>query len=241
MAPPNKLPSGTWTIGVTGATGDFGRMILEQLLDQFNWPPNQLVAICRDSNRELAMKWKARGLLVREADFDDDMSPAVKAAHPNRMRLVDAYSGVDRLMIISVSSFSNWYHLHANAINAAVDAGVQHIVYTSTPTLSTKNPPLTPLPPEDPQVEQLLRNCGRNYTILGNNVWYDDIIDNIYRQFIQQGTIYTLDPESSAAHISKRDCAFAAATVLTRPNEQSRKYEISGPELITRTRVRKNV
>ena len=96
-----KLPSRTWTIGETGATGDFGRMILEQLLDQFKWPPNQLVAIFRDSNRELAMKWKARGLLVREADFNDVMSPAVKAAHPNRMRLVDAYSGVNRLMIIN--------------------------------------------------------------------------------------------------------------------------------------------
>ena len=228
---------GYWTIGVTGATGIFGRMILQQLLDHFHWPPAQLVAICRDFSKNEANEWRARGLQVREADFGDDTSAAVMAAHPKRVSLVEAYRGIDRLIIVSVDTLANWYQLHANAINAAVSAGVKHIVYTSSPTLPVQTPPLTPLPPEDPLVENLLHGCGRGYTILGNNIWYDDLVDKVYKQMIAGGTIYTLDANGRAAHVSKLNCALAAATVLTQLNAPSRKIEISGPQVITRQQV----
>jgi NAD(P)H dehydrogenase (quinone) len=66
----------------------------------------------------------AQGVQVRRADFEDPAS------------LVAAFSGAQRLLLISTDAVDRpgrRLAQHQAAVAAAVQAGVQHMVYTSMP------------------------------------------------------------------------------------------------------------
>lgn len=234
----SEQPVGGWTIGVTGANGNFGGMVLNELLLELKWPASKLVAVCRDAEKG-KQKWGQYNVEVRDADFFDGVIsnyfPAT--ARETRQRLVDAFRGVDRLLIIGSNILGDRDKQHANAIAAAVAAGVTHIMYTSVPDPPDREPPLEWVPVDDNATEAVLKSCGVGYSILGNNIWYDDMLDNVYRDSIENGVIYTTDVNGAVGHVSKRDCAEAAAKLLTADNPPSRKYQICGPSLVTRAQV----
>jgi NAD(P)H dehydrogenase (quinone) len=72
---------------VTGATGKLGSKVVETLLKTV--PANQLAVSVR--NPEKAEGLKARGVEVRQGDFDKPET------------LDSAFSGIDRLLIVSSS------------------------------------------------------------------------------------------------------------------------------------------
>jgi NAD(P)H dehydrogenase (quinone) len=45
--------------------------------------------------------------------------------------VVRAFAGADKVLIISTSGASDTVSEHRNAVEAAVEAGIKHIVYTS--------------------------------------------------------------------------------------------------------------
>lgn len=66
------------------------------------------------------MRWRDCGLTIREANYDN----------PEQLR--KAYEGVERILLVSTWMIGpTRQKQHANAIDAAKSAGVQHIVYTS--------------------------------------------------------------------------------------------------------------
>jgi len=103
------------TIAVTGATGQLGRLVLDELLT--SQEPDSLVAIVRDAAK--AAELVARGVQVRVADYSD---PAALEA---------ALTGVDRLLLVSGSEVGSRVAQHGNVIDAARAAGVGFIAYTS--------------------------------------------------------------------------------------------------------------
>ena len=103
------------TIAVTGATGQLGRLVLEELLA--SQEPAALVAVVRDAGK--AEELSARGVQVRVADYSD---PAALEA---------ALAGVDKLLLVSGSEVGSRVAQHANVVNAAKAAGVGFIAYTS--------------------------------------------------------------------------------------------------------------
>lgn len=62
---------------------------------------------------------------VKEADFNQPE------------KLVSAFKGADRLLLISTDAIGSRVEQHKNAIQAAVSAGVKHIIYTSRPSPET--------------------------------------------------------------------------------------------------------
>ena len=101
---------------VTGATGKFGTKVVETLLKTV--PASQLAVSVR--NPEKAEGLRARGVEVRQGDFD----------HPET--LDTAFAGIDRLLIISADGDNETrIRQHANAVAAAERAGVKFIAYTS--------------------------------------------------------------------------------------------------------------
>ncbi len=105
------------TLLVTGASGQLGRRVVELLLEA---GAGTVVAATRDPAKLADLA--ARGAVVRRADFDDEAS------------LVEAFQGVDRLLLISTDALDRpgrRLAQHEAAVRAAVSAGVGHIVYTS--------------------------------------------------------------------------------------------------------------
>src|SRR4029079_1752737 len=105
------------TLLVTGAAGHLGRRVIELLLEA---NAGHVIAPTRSPDKIADLA--ARGVEVRQADFDD---PSLLAA---------AFAGADRLLLISTDALDGTDRRqvqHRNAIAAAEQARVKHVVYTS--------------------------------------------------------------------------------------------------------------
>ena len=98
---------------VTGATGQLGRGIVEQLLARV--PADQLALSVR--NVEKASMFTDRGVRVRRGDFADPQS------------LEEAFEGATQVLIVSVDELGEVaVAKHAAAVEAARAAGAERIL-----------------------------------------------------------------------------------------------------------------
>jgi hypothetical protein len=107
---------------VTGASGQLGAAVLRHLIDTCEVPASTIVAGSRDTARLSALA--ERGVETRRVDFNDAGT------------LASAFSGVDRVIIISTDALDGEgtrLRQHLAAVAAAKSAGVGRIFYTSMP------------------------------------------------------------------------------------------------------------
>ena len=149
-------------IAITGATGQLGQHVLENLLTTV--PAGQVVAIVR--NPAKAESLSQQGVVVRQADYSDEAA------------LTAALQGVDKLLLISSSEVGQRAVQHRNVINAAKAAGVKFIAYTSL--LHADTSPLG-LADEHIATEKMLADsgiayaeeghAGKVYELAGDEAW----------------------------------------------------------------------
>lgn len=197
------------TIVVTGATGQLGRLIVEGLLAR-GVEADQVVAAGRDITRldDLA----SRGVRVARIDYTDPES------------LAAAFAGADKVMLVSSSEVGQRFAQHAAAIDAAVAAGVKHLVYTSATAAPTS---ALLVAPEHKATEEYLVASGIPFTILRNG-WYTENYLGTARQAAESGTVVASAGAGKVASASRRDYADAAAVVLTTEGHEGKVYELSG-------------
>ena len=198
------------TIAVTGASGPFGRHAIEVLLDR-GIPADQIVAIVRDPAKVEDLR--GRGIPVRRGNYSD---PATLRA---------ALAGVDRLLFVSGSEVGQRIAQHQAVVDAAREAGVSLVVYTSSPKADTSDMVLAE---EHRATEGALIASGVPYVFLLNG-WY---VENYTRQLpviLEHGLIGAAgDGRISAA--ARGDLAEAAAVVVASDDgHQNRVYELGGP------------
>ncbi len=203
---------------VTGAAGQLGRSVIRHLLDTYGLAPADLVAASRNTTKlpELA----ALGIETRRADFDDEAG------------LVDAFTGIDRLLIVSTDELAvpgKRLTQHKTAIAAAKTAGIRHIVYTSMPNPDKS---LVTFAPDHLGTEEAIKESGLPYTIL-RNAWYHDNYMMSMPHNLQTGTWYTAMGTGRIANISRDDCARAAAAVLVDPPIGNRTFTLTSAESLT--------
>lgn len=201
---------------VTGASGQLGRRVVELLLEA-GTPPASIIATTRAP--EKLADFAARGVVVRPASFDDPAS------------LVQAFRGAHRLLLISTDIFGEPRRTqHRNAVQAAQEAGVSHVVYTS---LTNPDPgsPIT-LAPDHWATEQALRASTMNWTFLRNNVYADGQVDTLARA-VAFGQLANAVGAGKIGYVTREDCARAAAVVLASDSYQGQVLDITGPEAIS--------
>jgi NAD(P)H dehydrogenase (quinone) len=197
-------------IGVTGATGQLGRLVIKHLLER--WAAKDLVAIVRDAAK--AADLAEEGVEVRVASYDD------------RAGLETALAGVDRLLLISSNEVGRRIPQHRNVIDAAKAAGVKHVVYTSAPRATTS---ALVLAPEHKATEEYLTASGLTYTVLRNN-WYSENYTQVIRSAAASGEIVSAAGAGRVASAPRADYAAAAAVVLTGEGHEGRVYELGGDQ-----------
>lgn len=196
-------------IALTGATGHLGKIVLQQLL--LTHPPQDVVALVRDARK--AKLWAAQGVQVREASYDE----------PERLR--EALTGVERLLLISSSEVGKRVAQHKNVIQAAEQAGVQYLAYTSAPQAATSE---LVLAPEHRATEEAIQASSLTWTFLRNG-WYTENYLPTLTQARKTGTIIGSVGAGRVASASRKDYAKAAARVLSEaPQHQGKIYELSG-------------
>jgi NAD(P)H dehydrogenase (quinone) len=201
---------------VTGASGHLGRRVVELLLEK---QAGKIVAATRTP--EKLADFAERGVIVRHADFD------------NYDSLENAFAGVDRLLIIStdvVGEPGRRISQHVNAVKAAEQAGVKHVVYTSLTNPEPGSPVL--LAVDHHATEQALTESSLGWTLLRNNVYADMLIGSIQRA-IQMGTLFSAGGDGKTGYVTREDCARAAAAALAEPFEGRRTLDITGPEAVS--------
>src|SRR5207248_10953204 len=85
--------------------------------------------------------------------------------------LREAYAGVERLLLISGADIGRRIQQHSDAVDAAKDAGVGHIAYTSIVNPAEEN--LAAAAPEHRGTEEALLASGLAWTFLRNGIYAD--------------------------------------------------------------------
>jgi len=191
-------------------------MAAERLLTQIE--PSQLVLVTR-TPAALA-DFAKRGATVRFGDFDQ------------RESLLEAFAGADKLLLISTLDVGKRrQRQHQTAISAAVQAGVGHVIYTSSVGIHPHSPAFVI---EDHLfTEEALRRSGLQFTFLRDAQYAEVITTMIAPGAIASGEWLSSAAEGCMAFVSKKDCVACAVAVLTTPNHEGAVYEITGPQLLT--------
>ena len=197
-------------IAITGATGQLGNLVIEQLL-QLTAAQN-IVALVRKIDK--AEHFKVQGIEPREFDYD----------HPET--LVPALSGIDKLLLISANEIGRRTPQHQAVIDAAKVAGVPYLAYTSL--LRADTSPLG-LAQEHRETEKLIQDSGITYTFLRNN-WYSENYLAGVAHTIEIGTLFGAAQDGRISSASRIDYAEAAAKVLTSTGHENKTYELAGSE-----------
>lgn len=208
------------TLLVTGASGHLGRHVVELLLEA---QAGNIIATTRTP--EKLAEFSQRGVTVRHADFDDPAS------------LAEAFKGADRLLLISTDAVGvpgKRLNQHRNAIKAAEEAGVKHIVYTSLINPGPDSPVL--LAPDHHGTETALEESKLGWTVLRENIYTEVLLGGLI-QAVQLGGLYNAAANGKAAYITREDCARAAAAALTSSFEGRRTLDITGPEALSQTEL----
>lgn len=198
--------------GITGATGQLGQLIIEQLKTKGD--TSNLVALVRTPSKAASL-----GLEVREFDYN---SPET---------LDDALKGIDQLLLISGSEIGRRKAQHENVINAAKKAGVKWIVYTSLLHADTSS---LILAAEHLATETLLKTSGIDYTILRNG-WYTENYTASVPGALKNDTYIGSAGNGKISSAARKDYAAAAAAVLNDSKHISKTYELAGDNFYTLT------
>lgn len=200
-------------IAVTGATGQLGRLVIEQLLNKI--PAHEVVAAVRSPAKAEVLK--QAGVAVRLADYNQPET------------LTAAFAGVDRLLLISSSEVGQRSAQHQAVIDAAKSAGVKLIAYTSL--LNLDSSPLL-LAHEHRDTEAALTASGVPFVLLRNG-WYTENYAASIAPALAHGAFIGSAGEGRIASAPRIDYAHAAANVLVAEDQAGKVYELAGDQSYT--------
>ena len=197
------------TIAIFGATGQLGGLTIDFLLERGILPAD-ILALGRNHDR--LSELGDRGLRTARVDLDNEPGTAA------------ALTGVDTVLLISVSEPGRRVAQHANAVSAAKEAGVGHLVYTSALEAPAT---ILELAADHKATEELITASGIPATFLRNG-WYTENHLQDFSAARESGVIANGVGGGRIATAPRRDFAEAAAVVLSTPGHEGKAYELSG-------------
>ncbi|QES51880.1 capsule biosynthesis protein CapD [Streptomyces venezuelae] len=190
---------------VTGATGNIGSALLKELHARGVGP-------LRGLTRDVARAVFPAGVEAVEGDFAEPVS------------LEPALQGVRSLFLVSRLGSD------ADILEAARQAGVEHVVLVSSITVQT-HPHLGPAD-ENRAVEELLKASGMAWTILRPTQFASNAL--MWAASIRgHETVHAPYAETALPTIHPADIAAVARVALTEPGHHGRTYALTGPEPVT--------
>lgn len=195
------------TIAVAGATGQLGRLIVQDLLRR---PvAKDVVALARSPQ-----KGGDLGVPVREADYSrpETLGPALQ--------------GVTTLLLISSSEIGQRREQHRDVIAAAKAAGVRRFAFTSVLHADRSQLAMA----EDYRIaEAQILDSGLTYTLLRNG-WYGENYAGAVQAAVAHGALLGSARQGRISAALRTDFAKAAAVVLSTDGHDNKTYELAGDD-----------
>jgi NAD(P)H dehydrogenase (quinone) len=195
------------TLGITGATGHVGGRAARLLADD----GAAVRLLVRDPSRAPQLP----GAEVARAVYGEEAT-------------VDALRGLDVVLMVSAHESDDRVAEHQAFVDAAVEAGVRHLVYTSFVGASASTGFL--LGRDHGATEEIIRGSGLAHTFLRDNFYAEVFAEFGGEERIIRGPAGV----GRVAAVSRRDVAEVAATVLRSPDTHAgASYDLTGPEALT--------
>ena len=197
-------------ICVTGAGGTLSREVIRQLEQQVPFRAAYF------SGRAAAAA-RARGIQAVVIDYNQ---PAT---------LRTAFQGCDTLFLLGPNAL-NQTELELNAVDAAMAAGVRHIVKQSVMGAAEEAYSLANI---HRPVEKAIEESGLAWTFLRPNSFMQNTVTFMAQTIRAEGAFYSASGRARISHVDVRDIAAVAVTALRAPGHEGRIYTLSGPEALT--------
>ena len=203
-------------IVITGASGQYGSSATDKLIA--NGRAEDLILITR-TPAKLAER-EAQGCTVRYGDFDKPET------------LSDAVAGAEKMLLISGTRVGARVIQHKAAIDAAAEAGVKHILYTSFIGIDDPANPAE-VRHDHIETEKLIKASGLAWTMLRDAHYADAMIVMAGPGAMATGEWPSNAGDGREAMVWREDCVDCAVAVLTGEDHENRTYNITGPQLET--------
>jgi len=206
------------TVLITGASGRLGRTVVAMAAEK-----EGVAVIAASRSPEKLKDLEGGNVFLRHVDFDKPEG------------LAEAFAGVNRLLLISTDELhepGKRIAQHKAAIQAAREAGVEHIIYTSMPAPNSAQK--IPFSPDHSATERAVRESGMSHTIM-RVAWYaENLIElGILPLAISTGRWLTSAGDGAIAYVTRLDVARAACAALVDRNTANRTLDITGPRAMT--------
>lgn len=198
---------------VTGANGHLGKLVLAKLRTLV--PAESIFGLVRREADAEALR--AEGLNARIGDYTD------------RASLIDALTGIDRVLLISGSQVGQRIAQHENVIEAAKATEVEFIAYTSI--LDAVHSGMA-LAAEHKATEAMIVASGIPYAMLRNG-WYSENLLGSLPNDLKLGKHFGAAGNGLFATAPRHDYAEAAAVVLAGTGHENKVYELAGDSAFT--------
>lgn len=201
--------------GVDGNLGAEAAKVLLSLVDK-----NQVI-MCSYSETALE-KYKSQGIETHVTNFNEIDG------------LVDAFKNAERLALISMPFVGpKRQNAHKNVVDAAKEAGVKQIIYTSLVNASDEtNPSVEKL--DHIYTEKYIQEAGLDYIFMRNSQYAEAMVTNYFTYVNLDGVLKNSQGDGKMAYISRKDCAKAVAYALAKGAKYHNQiFDINGPELMT--------
>jgi NAD(P)H dehydrogenase (quinone) len=197
---------------ITGATGQLGKATIDFLLKK-NIPPKNIIAMVRGMAK--AEDLINKGINLRIGDYD------------NYPGLVSVFKGIDKLLLISANDMAKRGKQQENAVNAAKEAGVKHIIFTSFERHNeTETSPISMLATAYIETEKLIKGSSMTYTIMRNSL-YADVLPMFMGEKVLETGIFLPAGTGRTSFTTRFDMAEAAANILTSEGHKNKEYVIA--------------
>ena len=180
--------------------------------------------------RLLATRQVEQRLLVRSPAKAPSLpqTEVVQASYADQDAVRRALTGVDVALMVSGSESEDRLAEHRSFVDAAAEAGVRHLVYTSF--YGAAADATFTLARDHHHTEQHIERSGMSWTFLR---------DNLYLDFFpmlagEDGVLRGPADDGLVAAVAQDDIAAVATAVLLDPtSHEGRTYDLTGPEAIT--------
>lgn len=209
---------------VTGVDGQLGGRVARHMLKAVDG--HNLVFTAADLSRvpeQVQAKWKAHGATLLPMTYDD------------RRTMTTIFESVDRLWMVSGVVLGLPRQIqHRNVIDAAVDAKVAHLTYTSFLGANRQGYAQYVLP-DHTYTEAYLRNSGLCFNVMRNNLYLENYFTTSVRLALASGGRWlTTAGEGEASFVAKDDSALVAAALLLGCGAPDTAYDVCGETISER-------
>lgn len=202
---------------VTGVGGYIGAQTTRRLMEQV--PASQITVTSR--NEKVLAEWRARGARGCKADYNDKAS------------LIEAFRGAECVFLVSAMEVGEKRQAqHRNAVQAAKEAGVKRVVYTSF--LGAGDPHVDSFEIADHKfTEKLILESGLGWNFMRNSQYGDAMAENQAAIAISTGKSIGNAGDGRVAFVARDDVAAVAAALIAGKGQRNRAYDVTGPASVS--------